>query len=64
MAAYGLFFVAIGVYTVIMAMLSWLYRPLRNLERDVPDADELPVPVEAGDARSQEDDVAQDSVSG
>ena len=41
-AAYGLFFVAIGVYTVIMALLSWLYAPLRNLERDIPDADELP----------------------
>jgi MFS family permease len=41
-AAYGLFFVAIGVYTVVMAMLSWLYGPLRHLERDIPDADELP----------------------
>lgn len=41
-AAYGLFFVAIGIYTVFMAVLAWSYRPLRNLERDIPDADELP----------------------
>ena len=41
-AAYGLFFVAIGTYTVVMALLSWLYGPLRNLERDIPDADQLP----------------------
>jgi DHA3 family macrolide efflux protein-like MFS transporter len=41
-AAYGLFFVAIGIYTVILGLASWAYGPLRNLERDIPDADELP----------------------
>jgi hypothetical protein len=56
-AAYGLFFVTIGLYTVIMASLAWLYGPLRNLERDIPDADELPVPVAAeGEGRSRSDD--------
>ena len=63
-AGHGLFFVAIGLYTVIMAMLSWLYGPLRNLEHDIPDAAELPEPAEVVKARSQEIDVAQDPVSG
>jgi MFS family permease len=58
-AAYGLFFVTIGLYTVIMAMLALLYGPLRNLERDIPDADELPEPVgAAGEGRSQSDEIA------
>ena len=62
-AAYGLFFVAIGVYTVIMAMLSWLYEPLRNLECDIPDADELPEPVRVDDDDRSQSDETQGSVT-
>jgi len=61
-AAYGLFFVAIGLYTIIMSMLSWLYGPLRNLERDIPDADELPESIGAdGKDRAQSDETAGSS---
>ena len=38
---YALFFVAIGVFVVIASIVAWSYGPLRNLERDVPDADEV-----------------------
>jgi DHA3 family macrolide efflux protein-like MFS transporter len=63
-AAYGLFFVAIGLYTIIMATVSLLYGPLRNLERDIPDADELSAPDEASDdGRSQIDEI-QGSIAG
>jgi MFS family permease len=47
-SGYGLFFVAIGAYTLVMAMLSWLYGPLRQLESDIPDADEVPEPFTVG----------------
>jgi MFS family permease len=41
-AAYAAMFFAIGVYTIFMSCLSYSYPPLRNLERDVPDAAGLP----------------------
>lgn len=41
-AAYGAMFFAMGVYTIAMTLLSYSYAPLRNLERDVPDAVGLP----------------------
>ena len=41
-AAYAAMFFAIGVYTIVMSFLSYSYPPLRNLERDIPDAAGLP----------------------
>lgn len=41
-AAYGAMFFCIGVYTIAMTVLSYSYSPLRNLERDIPDAAGLP----------------------
>jgi predicted MFS family arabinose efflux permease len=59
-AAYGLFFVAIGLYTVILGVVSWMYGPLRNLERDLPDADDLPVPgVDRDDGRPRSEETEQ-----
>jgi DHA3 family macrolide efflux protein-like MFS transporter len=63
-SAYGLFFVTIGLYTVIMAVLSWTYGPLRNLERDIPDADETPGIAETDQDDQQEIDEIRDSVAG
>jgi len=60
-AAYGMFFVAIGVYTTIMAVLSWTYAPLRNLERDIPDADELPQYTGGGTMPTPGGDIADDT---
>lgn len=37
---YALFFVVVGVFVVAASIVAWMYPPLRNLERDVPDADE------------------------
>lgn len=47
-APYAAMFLAIGVYTIVFAMGSWLYRPLRNLETDIPDVDGLPSEVADG----------------
>lgn len=46
-AAYGLFFVAVGVTVVLASGAAWLIRPVRNLERDIPDAIGLPTEGEA-----------------
>ena len=37
-AGYAAFFVSIGIGTLLMAVLGWLYRPLRQLESTIPDA--------------------------
>lgn len=34
---YALFFAVLGLITVALALLAWLYPPLRNVERDIPD---------------------------
>lgn len=34
---YALFFAVLGVIVIVMALLAWLYPPLRNVERDIPD---------------------------
>jgi len=41
-AGYGAMFFCIGAYTIVMTLLSYSYPPLRNLERDIPDAVGLP----------------------
>jgi len=41
-AALGLFFVIIGAYTIVLSVAGYAYGPMRNLERDVPDADDQP----------------------
>ena len=41
-AAYGAMFFCIGIYTILMTLLSYSYAPLRNLETDIPDAAGLP----------------------
>ena len=41
-AAYGLFFVAVGVTVILASGVAWMVRPIRNLERDIPDAIGLP----------------------
>lgn len=41
-AAYAAMFFSIGVYTIFMSFLGYAYRPLRNLELDIPDAAGLP----------------------
>lgn len=37
---YALFFVATGLFVIVSTVIAWMYPPLRNLERDVPDFDE------------------------
>lgn len=34
---YALFFAVLGVVVIVMCILAWLYPPLRNVERDLPD---------------------------
>lgn len=34
---YALFFAVLGVTVIAMCILAWLYPPLRNVERDIPD---------------------------
>lgn len=41
-AGYGAFFVAIGIACILVAIAAWSFAPLRNLERDLPDAEGLP----------------------
>jgi hypothetical protein len=41
-AGYAAFFVVLGIASVVVAVGAWAYPPLRNLERDVPDAEGLP----------------------
>ena len=41
-SGYGVFFVAVGTFTMLLAVTAWLYRPLRNLECDISDAEGLP----------------------
>ncbi|MGI9667051.1 MAG: MFS transporter [Acidimicrobiia bacterium] len=44
-AGYAAMFAAIGVYTIVMSGLAYLYGPLRNLETEIPDAEGLPTEV-------------------
>ena len=44
---YALFFVVIGVTVIAVVLGSWMYPPLRNLERDIPDAVQEPEPTAA-----------------
>lgn len=48
-AGYGAMFMAIGVYTLVMCAIAYSYRPLRDLETDLPDAEGLPSEIEADD---------------
>ncbi|MCL1597798.1 MAG: hypothetical protein M3094_01340, partial [Actinomycetia bacterium] len=41
-SGYGLFFIAVGTFTVLLAVAGWFYRPLRFLEAEIPDVDGLP----------------------
>lgn len=41
-AGHAAFFVVLGIASVVVAVAAWAYPPLRNLERDVPDAEGLP----------------------
>jgi DHA3 family macrolide efflux protein-like MFS transporter len=41
-AAYGLFFVTVGLSVVAVSAATWMVGPVRYLERDVPDAAGLP----------------------
>ncbi len=34
----GFFIVVVGILAMIASLIAWTYRPLRNLERDIPDA--------------------------
>jgi hypothetical protein len=36
---YGVFFSVLGIFVVGMSILAWLYPPLRNVERDIPDVE-------------------------
>lgn len=45
-AGYAAMFVAIGVYTIGMSVVGYMYAPLRNLESDIPDAAGLPTEAE------------------
>jgi len=36
---YALFFSLLGVVVVVMSALAWLYKPLRNVEKDIPDVE-------------------------
>ncbi len=60
-SGYGLFFVAIGVYTVLMSVLSWVYAPLRHLERDIPDAAGLPTLASEDEEAREVDDPVDDA---
>jgi hypothetical protein len=46
---YALFFVVIGAFVFAAVVAAWTYPPLRNLERDIPDA------VQAADSTVTED---------
>ncbi len=41
-AAYGLFFVVVGLSVIAISGVTWLVVPVRHLERDIPDAVGLP----------------------
>jgi MFS family permease len=41
-AGYAAFFVALGFATIALSVAAWTYGPVRNLERDMPDAEGLP----------------------
>jgi hypothetical protein len=41
-AAYGLFFVVVGLSVMAISGVTWLIGPVRHLERDIPDAVGLP----------------------
>jgi MFS family permease len=41
-APYAAFFVTLGVGCLVVAVAAWTYGPVRNLERDLPDAEGLP----------------------
>ncbi len=41
-AGYAAFFVVIGCGCIVLAIGAWSFAPLRNLERDLPDAEGLP----------------------
>jgi MFS family permease len=49
-AAYGLFFVVVGLSVVVISGVTWLVGPVRHLERDIPDAVGLPT---EGDVASE-----------
>lgn len=49
-AGYAAFFVVLGIGSVLVAAGAWAYGPLRNLERDVPDAEGLPTDAEHSSA--------------
>jgi len=36
---YALFFSVLGAVVVVMSILAWLYSPLRNVEKDIPDVE-------------------------
>lgn len=46
-SAYAAMFMAIGVYTIVMVVLAYLYPPLRNLETEIPDVEGLPTQTAA-----------------
>jgi len=45
-SGYGLFFIAVGTFTVLLSVAGWLYRPLRFLEAEIPDVEGLPTMVD------------------
>lgn len=50
-AGYAAMFVTLGIGAIVLAVAAWSYGPLRNLERDLPDAEGLPTgPGDGGHA--------------
>jgi hypothetical protein len=51
----GLMLVSIAILPVIASIAGWLYRPMRNVERDLPDAvDDVDEPAAASAAAAAE----------
>jgi hypothetical protein len=44
---YAVFFVVIGASVVAAVLAAWMYPPLRNLERDIPDVVQIGEPQES-----------------
>lgn len=61
----GLMFVTIALFPVLVSVVGWLYRPLRNIEDDLPDAvsDEPEAPAAAAGS-GQDTEQAAESAAG